>query len=164
MTASPASAAFSSDDGSPDPRVTAALAAYQDGSGAAADVIRALSSSRLLVPVVAVLDEMADDGAGEKSSHMATVSTISRSGRRGLLAFTSVEAMKAWDPQARPVPVSTRAAAEAALADSADAMVIDLAGPVMFVVDAPDLRALGAATSGPRQPFIRRALRRFRSR
>lgn len=141
---SSAAASFSSDDGSADPRVEAALAAYERGAGGAGDVLMTLAASRLLVPVVAVLDEMADDGAGEKSSHMATVSTMSKSGRKGLLAFTSVETMKAWDPQARPVPVATRAAAEAALADSADAIVIDLAGPVTFAIDSADLRSLAA--------------------
>src|SRR5699024_6780237 len=96
-----------------------------------------------LVPVVAMLDEQDDTGA-EKSSHMATVSMTSRSGRRGLLAFTSVASMEQWDRQARPVPVPTRAAAESALADSADAMVVDIAGPVTFPVEAADLRSLAA--------------------
>lgn len=144
MTVLAASPAFSSDDGSADPRVSAALAAYGGGTGGSGDVLLALAATRLLVPVVAVLDEPADDGAGEKSSHMAAVSTIGRSGRRGLLAFTCLDTMRAWDPQARPVPVTTRAAAEAALADKADAMVVDLAGPVTFAVEAEDLRSLAS--------------------
>jgi hypothetical protein len=127
--------------------VAAALSAYAAGDGGSADALAALAGSRLLVPVVAVLDEAvpaADGLRTEKASHMAAVSTTGRDGRRGLLAFTSAETMRRWDPTARPVPVTTRRAAEAALADGADALVIDLAGPVTFSVDAGELRALAA--------------------
>jgi hypothetical protein len=179
VTVPAAPTAFSSDDGSADPRLVAALAAYQAGTGGSVDILEALAASRVLVPVVAVLDEQ-DESGTEKSSHMATVSTISRSGQRGLLAFTSTDAMKAWDPQARPVPVATRAAAEAALADKADAMVIDLAGPVTFAIEAPDLRSLAsgwrshavdpavapvaAVRAARRGPRLVRLLRRLTSR
>lgn len=149
--------AFAADDGIADPTVVAALTAHGTGDGGAADVLNALANSRLLVPVVAVLDELDETAAdevpltAEKSSHMATVSTTGRDGRRGMLAFTSIEAMRRWDAEARPVPVATRSAAEAALADGAEALVIDLAGPVVFAVDAPDLRTLasGWRTLGP---------------
>nr|WP_246211773.1 SseB family protein [Phytoactinopolyspora alkaliphila] len=145
-------ASFGDDDGSVDPAVESALSAYERGAGGPADVLAALAGSRVLVPVVSVLDEPADVAtpipggvvAGEKSSHMAAVSTIGRDGRRGLLAFTCMETLRRWNPEARPVPVSTRAAAESALADSADALVIDLAGPVLFSVDAEGLRALAS--------------------
>jgi hypothetical protein len=40
------------------------------------------------------------------------------------------------------VPVSCAKAAEAAVHDQASAMLIDVAGPVMFVVEEEDLRAL----------------------
>lgn len=138
---------FGHDDGSPDPGVTAALTAYAHGDGGSADVLNALAAGRLLVPVVAVAetDETPAGGAGrERTSHMASVSTIGRDGRRGLLAFTSMETMRTWNPAARPVPVTSRRAAEAALADGAEALVIDLAGPVTFAVDAGELRALAA--------------------
>lgn len=139
----------SDDDGSADPRVSAALEAYAKSEGGAADVLAALAGNRLLVPVVAVLDEAGEPEEpggvrSDKSSHMATVSTTGRDGRRGLLAFTSVDTMREWNPAARPVPVTTRRAAEAALADGADALVIDLAGPVTFAVDAGELRALAS--------------------
>lgn len=125
----------------------AALDAYAKGEGGPADVLAALAAGRLLVPVVAVLDEAGESSDGarvDKSSHMATVSMTGRDGRRGQLAFTSTESMRRWNPAARPVPVTTRRAAEAALADGADALVIDLAGPAMFSVDAGELRALAA--------------------
>ena len=138
---------FQTDDGSADPKVLAALDAYANGLGGSADVLAALAGGRLLVPVVAVLDEAGESAGGvrvDKASHMATVSTTGRDGRRGQLAFTCAAAMRRWNPTARPVPVTTRRAAEAALADGAEALVIDLAGPVTFSVDAGELRALAS--------------------
>lgn len=138
---------FGADDGSAEPRVEAALAAFASGAGGSADVVAALSTGRLLVPVVAVLDEERETELGlrtEKSSHLATVLTTGRDGRRGLLAFTSTATMRRWNPAARPVPVTTRRAAESALSDGAAALVVDIAGPVVFSVDAADLRALAS--------------------
>lgn len=134
---------FSGDDGAADPRIVAALAAYDRGEGGSADVLAALAAGRLLIPVVAVAESVDATGA-EKESAMATVLTTGRDGRRGLLAFTCVESLNQWNPDARPSPVPTRSAAEAALADGAEALVIDLAGPVTFAVDAPDLRSLAS--------------------
>lgn len=139
--------ANSGDDGSADPQLSAALSAYDSGIGGSADVVDVLSNCRLLVPVVAVADSVGESADGlptDMSSHLATVLTTGRDGRRGLLAFSSTETMRAWNPSARPVPVPTRRAAESALADGADALVIDLAGPVTFSVDAADLRALAS--------------------
>ncbi|MGH8829311.1 MAG: SseB family protein, partial [Jiangellaceae bacterium] len=52
------SAAFGADDGTADPAVAAALAGYERSDGGSAEVLSALAGSRLLVPVVAVLDEL----------------------------------------------------------------------------------------------------------
>ncbi|MBP8539568.1 SseB family protein, partial [Streptomyces sp. MK37H] len=46
---------FSGDDGSADPRLTAALAAWADDRSAEPEVLAALTDARLLVPVVAIL-------------------------------------------------------------------------------------------------------------
>lgn len=146
------SASFAADDGAAAPEVVAALAAYERGAGGSAAVLSALAASRLLVPVVAVLDELEPvDSASttgsirpEKSSHMATVTTLGRDGRRALLAFTCIDAMRSWDPAARPVPTLTKGVAEAALGDGADALVVDIAGPVVFSIEGADLRALAS--------------------
>ena len=137
-----ASPAFPGDDGAPDPALRAAIAC---GSG---DLDDRLGAARLLVAVVAVLDE-ADEGGGDKASHMAVVSMVNATGERGLLAFTGVDALAAWDPRARPVPVSGPQAARAALEDGAEALVIDVAGPVRAAVTGERLRALGAADFRP---------------
>ena len=138
--------AFPDDDGRAAPEVVAALAAYDadPGSGHHA-ALAALQDSRLLVPVVAVLTEVehGEDGlARDKSSEMAAVLITGRDGRRALLAFTSTETMRAWNPEARPVAVPAREAARSALHDQADALVVDVAGPALFAIEEEDLRDL----------------------
>ena len=49
--------AFRDDDGSADPRVAAALAAFGSGLGSEHAALSALASSRLLVPIVAAPSE-----------------------------------------------------------------------------------------------------------
>jgi type III secretion system (T3SS) SseB-like protein len=142
---------FAGDDGAASRAVTAALAGYQqDPSGGHAAALAVLQHERLLVPVVAVpganggQDSQGTQGAdgGEKTTDMATVLTRGRDGRIALLAFTGSEAMRRWDPSARPVPVAVGTAAAAAVQDGATAMVLDVAGPVMLVVETEDLHEL----------------------
>jgi hypothetical protein len=137
---------FSGDDGSAAPRLTSALAAYDAQPDTAYDATLAeLQQHRLLVPVVAVLGEVERDEQGlahDKTSDMATVLMRGRDGRTALLAFTSTETLHRWDPQARPVPVPVAKAAEAAVQDGAAAILVDAAGPVLFVVETEDLQEL----------------------
>jgi hypothetical protein len=139
---------FPGDDGSVAPAVTAALDRYEgDPDTGYHPALAALQASRLLVPVVALLGEVEVDEWGrarEKTSDMATVLVTGQDGRTALLAFTGTESMRRWDPSARPVPVTAARAAEAALQDGAAAVVVDLAGPVLFVVSGEDLRDLAA--------------------
>jgi len=153
---------FAEDDGGADPVVAAALATY-DRAGAVEpsahlEALAVLQDSRVLVPVVAILDEMEDAppdaraGSGlprEKSSDMAAVLMTGRDGRTALLAFTSTASLDRWGQsyaggEARPVPVPARQAASAALQDQAAALLVDVAGPVLFVVEGEDLEALAA--------------------
>jgi hypothetical protein len=136
---------FAGDDGSADPQLAAALAGWARGEASYADVLRALQGARLLVPVVAVLGEVEHDEAGlahDKTSDMATVLLRGADGRLALLAFTGTASLAAWNPEGRPVPVVAAVAARAALQDGAAALVVDLAGPTRFVVEADDLDGL----------------------
>jgi hypothetical protein len=136
---------FAGDHGEPGAALTAALAAYADGTGSQVDALAAVRGSRLLVPVVAVLGEVEVDQLGrahEKTSDMATVLLQGADGRMALLAFSGMPSLQAWDPEARPVPVTARTAAQAALQDGADAIVVDVAGPAAFVVEGDDLDGL----------------------
>jgi len=126
------------DTGGADPALAAALAAYAADPAREPEVLAALAEARLLVPVVAALGESetgADGLVRDKSADMATVSMRAPDGRLALLAFTGLEALQKWDPDARPVPVPARTAALAALQDGAEALLIDLAGPVRYLVD-----------------------------
>lgn len=139
---------FSDDDGSPDPELAEALALHALGEARLSDVVRVLHGKRLMAPLMAVLDSVTDDvaagapGPGEKDSHMATVSLVSPDGRRGLLAFTSVGSMAAWDPAARGIPASAARVAGAALEEGADAVLLDLGGPVRLALQGAALVAL----------------------
>ncbi|MDP2013250.1 MAG: SseB family protein [Actinomycetota bacterium] len=131
-----ASPAFAGDDGAADPVLRRSLAqgAVALTSGIARDLpLELLMDSRLLVAVVATADEVDDVGA-DKDSHMSVVSMVSATGERGLLAFTGLDSMAMWDPQARPVPISGPDAAKAALDDGANALVIDVQGPARHIV------------------------------
>jgi hypothetical protein len=137
---------FAGDDGRVEPVVAAALAAYDtEPDRLHHATLAVLQDSRVLVPVVAILGEAAYDDNGlarEKTSDMAAVLMTGRDGRRALLAFTGTEALTRWNPEGRPVPVSLPDAARAALDDDADALLVDVAGPVLLAVEADDLRAL----------------------
>ena len=135
---------FSDDDGTADPRLTAALAAWSEDRTAQRPVLEALKDARLLVPVVAVLGEDEEDENGlrrEKTSDMA-VPTLTAGDRRALPAFTSTASLARWDPDARPVAVPLHQALQAAAHEKADTLVIDLAGPVPYQLSGRALLAL----------------------
>jgi len=140
--------AFSDDDGRADPRLRSALAGGPDVD------LALLARARLLVAIVAVPDGEHGIVAipdGEHGSAMAVVSMINAAGEKGLLAFTGIDSMQAWDRSARPVPVTGADAARAALDDGATALVIDVRGPARLAVAGDLLRAL-ADQPGP-EPF-----------
>ncbi|GAA1415835.1 SseB family protein [Streptomyces thermospinosisporus] len=155
---------FRDDDGSADPRLSAALAAWAEDRDAVGPVLEALKGARLLVPVVAVLGEVEEDENGlrrEKTSDMA-VPTLKAGNRTALPAFTSTDSLARWDPQARPVAVPLHQALQAAAQEKADTVVLDLAGPVPFELTGPALLALaeGRTSTDPLQdPAVTEALR-----
>jgi hypothetical protein len=138
---------FPGDDGAADPAVVAALTAYAAGQGSEYAALTALTGSRLLVPVVAVLAE-ADDQGTEKSTEMALPTLVAEDGSRAVLAFTCLDALKRWRSDARPVPVPATSAWLAGTQE-ASAVVIDVAGPVPLAVDGARLAALAAGRPVP---------------
>jgi len=125
---------FTADDGSTDRDICAALSAPVDPKRLR-DAVRA---GRLIVAIMASPMEAGESG-GSVGSQMSVVSMVAADGRRGLLAFTGLDAMHRWNPHARPVPVSGPEVAQAALDDGCEALVIDVAGPSSAVVAEPDL-------------------------
>ncbi len=144
----PPTSSFAGDDGSAPAALRAALAADDPLSRLEA-VVAALPSVRVLVPVVARLDERAEPGvhgvAGEKSAHAAMVTVAIPDGRAAIPVFSSIASMQAWRPDARPVPVDGRRAALAAGSDADGVLVLDAAGPVAVQVPRPAVRAIALA-------------------
>jgi hypothetical protein len=136
--------AFSGDDGSADAGVLDALQRMASGAVGATGVIGALATARVMVAVVAVLGEGADQTSvrGDKQADMALVTITGPDGRRALPVFSSPVTLAAWNPSARPVPVAARQAARAALAEGCERLVLDVAGPTPFLAPRSALVAL----------------------
>ena len=119
---------FDGDRGEADAALAAALADPLDEVSLMAAVVRA----RLLVPIVT--EPVSVDETGEhlveKQTDMAAVTLVAPDGTRALPVFSSMSAITAWDPHARPVPVTAARAAQAAVSERCDVMVVDLAGPL----------------------------------
>jgi SseB protein N-terminal domain len=118
---------FDTDAGAADPALTRALTDPADERS----LMAAVAAARLLVPVVAEPAQVDDSGAlaVEKQTDMAAVTLVAPDGTRALPVFTSLQALTDWDAQARPVPVTAARAAQAAVFERCDVMVIDVAGP-----------------------------------
>jgi hypothetical protein len=117
---------FDADTGAADPALVAALADPADERG----LMAAVGAARLLVPIVAEPVSVDESGehAVEKQTDMAAVTLVASDGARALPVFTSLDALAAWDPKARPVPVTAARAAQAAVSERCDVMVVDVAG------------------------------------
>jgi hypothetical protein len=147
---------FPTDAGDPDPMTRRALAVAQARPSVETylSAVAALCLDRLLVPVVATathLGSSAEDAVAlgtdggwpaEKEAEMSVVTIADPQGRRAFLAFTGLDALQAWDARARPVPVTLDLAAQAAAAEGAEALVVDVAGPAPAVIDGEVLAGL----------------------
>ncbi|MEU9830668.1 SseB family protein [Streptosporangium sp. NPDC048047] len=139
------------DDGAADAALASALAAFSSGAADAGAVVTALSGARLLVPVVALLtsSEVGEHGLRqEKESEMALPKLVGKDGREAVPAFTGAEPLRLWRPDARPIQTTAPLVCQAAVHEGAAAVVLDVAGPVPFVVEGAVLRALAAVASG----------------
>jgi SseB protein N-terminal domain len=132
---------FGGDDGSAEPRAAAALAAFAAGQGSEHAAVQALTGTRLLVPVVAA-------AADQRTSEMSMPSLVGQDGRRAVPAFTSVDSLARWRPDARPVPADAGDVWRAAVADGC-AVVVDIAGPVPLAIDGARLAALALGKPVP---------------
>lgn len=123
---------FETDTGEADPGLLAALATPGDDTM----LMRAVEASRFVVPVVAEPTEVDTAGAHtvEKQVDMAAVTLVAPDGQRALPVFTSTAALATWDATARPVPLTPSRAAQAAVSEGCDVMVVDVAGPTTRVL------------------------------
>ena len=133
------------DDGSAPERVIEAIRRLRAGELGIAEVVAALHTERLLVPLIA---EAGDEGIGpygqkvDKTQELSIVTVAGPDGRSVLPAFTSVDAMRAWNPEARPIPIQASRIALAAAAEGTPLIVVDPGSDTQTVVRGPAFRAL----------------------
>lgn len=133
------------DLGNADPVLAAELREYEQRGGGEGPVIAALSTARLLVPIVTSLVEEGVTEAGlahDKQADVAMPLLQRADGRRALLAFTGVETLQPWNADARPRAAKLTEIVAMAEEQGAEAVVIDVAGPVTFVIEGSSLRHL----------------------
>lgn len=137
---------FTGDTGEADDALLDALARVQSDPGDETELalMTRVASARWLVPVVAVAAEVDESGphAVDTRSDMAAVTLTSPDGSRALPMFTSLAALAEWDPGARPVPVRAAAAAQAAISEECQVLLVDLASPHATVLRPSMLWAL----------------------
>ncbi|WP_053383566.1 SseB family protein [Leucobacter celer] len=140
--------AFAGDDGATPPEFAAAVAAVRESAGrlgpadggeelsrlaeAHAQAILALSGCRVLIPLLAEAGDTGLTPEGrvvEKSQELSIVTVAAPDGRRVMPVFSSVETMRAWNPEARPIPVPGPQAALAAAQEQTDLIIVDPGTP-----------------------------------
>lgn len=125
------------DHGDPDPALRALLAEAASSPRSYLQAVAALCSARFLLPIVAHGDEHASSDGPDPNRHaeMAALTLQTPDGRRALPVFTGLDAMRAWQPQARPVPCRLDEVASTAAEQGADTVLIDVAGPHQLVLE-----------------------------
>jgi hypothetical protein len=139
------------DQGEADPQVRDALARRDINA-----LMAALAPSRLFIALVAEI--AGEPSEGDKNSDMSVACLMAADGRLGLLCFTGIDALTQWNPRARPVPISAPDAAEAALDENAQAIIIDLAGINAMTLILADVVKLSAKDQRARAVLLLREL------
>lgn len=170
------STGFDGDMGEADADLVAALEDPQDEM----TLMCAAARARLLVPIVAAPSEVVEVGANwpgtssvegatadrstaDRSTDMAVVTMTSPDGQRALPVFTSLAALTAWDPTARPSPVTSSRAAQAAVSERCDVMLLDLGSEHQCVLRPSMVWALAQQRDwlpAHTDPFVAQALSR----
>jgi hypothetical protein len=136
---------YAQDDGLADSTLIAAIAAFQSRIGSLELVMTAFAEARLLIPLMANLGESGEGEHGltvDKSAELSIVTVRTPDGQNGLPVFSSVESMKVWNPEARPVPNHGRAVALAAASEGNTRIVLDPMSPSEIVITRPAIAAI----------------------
>lgn len=129
--------AHTADDGSAPPAYRAAIAALRAGETTLAAAVDVVRDCRFLIPLVAVAGEtgLTDDGhLVDKTQELSIITVVGPDGRPVLPVFSSVDTMRHWRPDARPVPADAVRVALAAAAEHTDRVVIDARSPETLLV------------------------------
>ena len=141
---------YGADDGTAPAAFLEAMALFRRGEAGADAVVDSLRDARLLVPLVAELGDSGTDAHGrtvDKSQELSIVSVRAPDGRTALPVFSSVAAMQAWNPQARPVPSEAARVAAAALGEGAALVIVDATSETEFVIRPAALYAMASGAS-----------------
>ncbi|MGO2658913.1 SseB family protein [Mycetocola reblochoni] len=146
--------AFASDDGTAPVALATAIAAFRDGSAGPEPVVEAFRDARLLIPLLAAAGDLGRTEEGltvDKTQELSIVTVTAPDGRRVLPVFSSVAAMAAWRPDARPVPADGVRVALAAAGDGTDLVVLDPTSESEFGLRRPMVWAIaqGHAWTAP---------------
>jgi hypothetical protein len=118
---------FANDDGSTPTAIAEVFA--EDFS--LISLFEALKTSRLLIPLLAVVGEKGIGPHGQvvdKSAELSIVAVSTPDGQTAIPAFSSVREMIAWKTDARPVPIEAQRVALAAIAEGHTRVILDPAG------------------------------------
>lgn len=146
----------STDDGSAPAALMEALRRFRSGEGDETGVVDAFRRSRLLIPLVARVGdtEVGDHGHPvDKSAELSIVTVAGPDGRDVMPVFSSVDTMRRWNPDARPVAADAVRVALSAAADDTELVVLDATSESEFVIRRPALWAI--ARSEPWTPSYR---------
>jgi len=159
---------FDGDVGAADPGLLAALDDPQDETA----LMRAMADARLLIPIVvspgtpAAVDESGAvmvERSAEKSTDLAVVTLTAPDGQRAFPVFSSLAALLAWDAAARPSPMTSSRAAQSAVFERCDVMVLDLGSGREWVLRPSMVWALAQQRDwlpAHTDPFVAQALSR----
>ncbi|GAA3778860.1 SseB family protein [Micrococcus endophyticus] len=148
---------FDEDDGTSPAEWTRVMAALTTGAAGEAEVTDVLSRIRVfaaVVPTLAVDEDDVHDHAdhsghehdvaahGDKAADVALVTMRAPDGRQALPVFTSVPALTAWNPIARPVAVWMPRACLSAVDEGCELVVVDAGAEHTYAVRRPAVWAL----------------------
>ncbi|MEY2900284.1 MAG: hypothetical protein RL247_450 [Actinomycetota bacterium] len=143
---------FAGDTGEADRALIAALEAFHTNEVSrekreelAEAVVDALGAARILIPLIAHAGDygLTDDGrVVEKTQELSVVHVEGPDGRPVAPVFSSVAALTAWKPDARPIPVDAARAAIAAASDGLASMILDPGAKLAFSLRRGALRCL----------------------
>lgn len=138
---------FADDDGTTPPALADAMEAVRENPNETtfAAALEALSTARVLIPLIAELGEEGRNANGaivDKQADLAIVTVAGPDGRAVLPVFTSVAAMQAWNSTARPVPVEAVRVAVAAVDADTQLMIVDPGTPQQLGLRRPAVWAL----------------------
>lgn len=127
--------------------------ALNELAAAHAAALLALAGSRVLIPLLAEAGDLGLTPEGktvEKTQELSIVTIAGPDGRKVLPVFSSVAAMRSWNPEARPIPVPMPQAAVAAAQEQTDLIIVDPGTPASELgVRRTQLEAVALAEPAP---------------